>query len=238
LRRGDRRRGRSSGRATAAASGRRSRAGRDHRGGPPRARRDRASPRAARASRHAPHAEPARGRGTDRAAGHEPRTPAGGGSGAACTTSPREIRSAPPPSARRSPPCATGPRARRSSGKRTERGDGRPSSPTLELLQPSRPVLLQQARERAVGEERPARLAAGTVVRLVPRVDDPLYRRAADRTRLAVAAVDGHGRTEGGDALRKSGSDFVPQPLRPLTARRTDRVVQPSDLLITQLTRA
>src|SRR5439155_1090252 len=141
-----------------------------------------------------------------------------------------------PPAA--NPAVRTGPGSRRSSGKRTERGDGRPSSPVLELLQPSRPVLLQQARERAVGEERPARLAAGTVVRLVPRVDDPLHGRAADRTRLPVAAVDGHGRTEGGDALRKPGPDFVPQALRPLTERRTDRVVQPSDLLITQLTRA
>ena len=50
----------------------------------------------------------------------------------------------------------------------------------------------------------PAGLAARTVVRLVLRVADPLDRRAADRARLAVAAMHGHPVAKRGDSLGKS----------------------------------
>src|SRR5688572_4117617 len=90
------------------------------------------------------------------------------------------------------------------------------SAARLELLERPGPVLVQQPRQRAVGEQPPAGLAAGTVVRLVLGVDDALHRRPAHRTRLAVAAVHGHARAERGDALRKILTGLLPQPLDPL----------------------
>ena len=64
---------------------------------------------------------------------------------------------------------------------------------------------MQQPRERPVREQLPSGLAAGAVVRLVLGVDDVLDGRAAVGAGLAVAAVDGHLGTEGGDFLREAG---------------------------------
>src|SRR5690606_26591632 len=62
----------------------------------------------------------------------------------------------------------------------------------LELVDGLRPVVLQQARQRPVGQETAPGLAGGAVVRLVVGVDDPLHRRSAPWARLAVLAVHRH----------------------------------------------
>src|SRR5260221_12990821 len=61
--------------------------------------------------------------------------------------------------------------------------------PALELIQRLRPVLAQQTRQGAIGEQAAAGLARRTVVRFVPRGRDPLNGRAAPRTGLAVPPV-------------------------------------------------
>src|SRR5207237_4035679 len=63
------------------------------------------------------------------------------------------------------------------------------------------PVGLEEAGEGAIGEQAAAGLAARAVVDLVLGVDDPLHRRAADRARAPIAAVDGHLLAERGDVL-------------------------------------
>ena len=60
---------------------------------------------------------------------------------------------------------------------------------SLDVVDGARPVVLEQAGHRAVGQNAAARLAARAVVRLVVGVADPLDGRAADRTRLPEAAV-------------------------------------------------
>ena len=100
---------------------------------------------------------------------------------------------------------------------------GAPCASLLELLQRLRPVAAQQLRERAVGEELAARLAGRAVVRLVLRVDDPLDRRPADGTRLAVAAVHGHPLAERGHLLRESRA-AASAPSRSVHSDSTARV--------------
>src|SRR4051794_2952697 len=77
------------------------------------------------------------------------------------------------------------------------------------------PVLTQQPREGAVGEQAPAGLALGAVVRFVAGVDNALHGSAAARTRLAELAVDGHVGAEGGDLLGESVPRLLLQPRRP-----------------------
>src|SRR5215831_3684784 len=60
---------------------------------------------------------------------------------------------------------------------------------SVELVDVLRPALVEQAGKRPVGEDLPASLAAGAVVRFVLGVDDALHRRAARRAGLAVLAV-------------------------------------------------
>ena len=64
-----------------------------------------------------------------------------------------------------------------------------------------RPVAVEQARQRAIGEQLAAGLAGRAVVGLVLGVADALHRRAADRARLAVLAVHRHLRAERGHLL-------------------------------------
>src|SRR6185503_11504730 len=79
---------------------------------------------------------------------------------------------------------------------------GKPLS--SELVDRARPALLQQPRQRAVGEDPSAGLAARAVVGFILRVDDALNRRAADRAGLAVAPVHRHLLAEGGHLFRES----------------------------------
>src|SRR5574341_1765502 len=75
---------------------------------------------------------------------------------------------------------------------------------SVQLIHRAWPALLEQARERAVGEDHAAGLAARAVIGLVLRIDDALHRGAAHRAGLTVASVHRHLRTEGGDVLWKA----------------------------------
>ena len=65
-----------------------------------------------------------------------------------------------------------------------------------------RPIALQEARERAVGEDPSLRLAARAVVALVLGVDDPLHGCEADRARLAELSMDRKAGAERSDLAR------------------------------------
>src|SRR5258705_7539749 len=75
---------------------------------------------------------------------------------------------------------------------------------SLERVDRSGPALVQQPRERAVGQDDAARLAARAVVAFVLGVNDALHRRSAHRAGLSESAVRGHFRSKGGDALGES----------------------------------
>src|SRR5205823_13568884 len=74
----------------------------------------------------------------------------------------------------------------------------------LPLFQRARPILPQQARQRAVGEQAPARLTGGAVIHLTCRIANPLHRRAAHWARLAEPPMHRHSGPESGDLLRKT----------------------------------
>ena len=110
------------------------------------------------------------------------------------------------------------------------------SAAALELLERARPVLAQQPRQRAVGEQPSAGLARRAVVRLVRGVDDALHRRAAVGTRLAVAAVHRHPGAERGHLLGKAVAGLGAQPRDPRRQRRARRRVQPPRLVVGRAT--
>ena len=87
------------------------------------------------------------------------------------------------------------------------------------LLDRPRPVVLEQPRQRAVGEQLAARLAAGAVVRFVVGVANPLHRRAAHGARLAEATVDGHLGVKGGHLFGKAVARLLAQPVDPRCER-------------------
>src|SRR5687768_10439996 len=85
---------------------------------------------------------------------------------------------------------------------------------------------MEQAGERAVGEDLAAALAARAVVRLAVRVDDALDLRAADRAGLAEAAVHGHALAKRGDLLGEPVAGLGPKPVRPLAQHVDGRRVE------------
>src|SRR5215510_5220840 len=87
------------------------------------------------------------------------------------------------------------------------------------FLERARPVGFQQPRQRSVGEQAAAGLAAGAVVRLILGMDDALDRGAARRTRPAEAAMHGHLRPEGRDLLREPVARLLPQAFDPFGQR-------------------
>src|SRR5206468_319399 len=95
------------------------------------------------------------------------------------------------------------------------------------LIQTTRPVLFEQARERAICEQAPFSLAGRAVVALVLCINDPLDGRTAGRAWLAVSSVYGHLRPKCCDLRRKVGSCFRTQPVDPFRERALCRNVQP-----------
>src|SRR5260370_21680266 len=79
----------------------------------------------------------------------------------------------------------------------------------VHLLQGARPIFSQQPRQRTIGEEPPLGLALRAVVRLVIRVANPLYCRAADWARLTESSMHGHPFSEGGHLLGEPCSCLV-----------------------------
>src|SRR5712664_2530672 len=96
----------------------------------------------------------------------------------------------------------------------------------FELVDRARPARLEQARERAVGEDLAAGLAARAVVGLVVRVDDTLDRRAAHRAGFAKSSVHRHDLAKGGDFLRKIRARLLAQPLGPSGERCPRRIAE------------
>src|SRR4029078_9594433 len=60
------------------------------------------------------------------------------------------------------------------------------------LVKRARPVVLEQPRQRAIGQQAAAGLALRAVVALVVGVDNVLDQRTANRTRLLEAGVHPH----------------------------------------------
>ena len=87
----------------------------------------------------------------------------------------------------------------------------RRTTPLQQLVDILGPAVMQQPRQRSVGEDLAAGLAARAVVRFVLGVDDALYRCAADRAWLAVAPVHGHRVVERGDLFRERVARVVAQ---------------------------
>lgn len=104
----------------------------------------------------------------------------------------------------------------------------------LELLERTRPVLLQQAGEGAVGEKPSAGLTGRAVVGLVSGIDDSLDRRAAHGTGLAMAPVHGHLVVERSDPFGELLSRLAPQPVGPVDQGSPDGLVEPHDLFSAQ----
>src|SRR5262245_53841827 len=102
----------------------------------------------------------------------------------------------------------------------------------LELLEAFRPILLEQPRQRAVGEQAALGLAGRAVVRLVVGVDDALYRRAAHRARHAELAVDGHLGPERRHLVGEAVADLVAHALGPQVQRVDARAVEARDLVV------
>src|SRR5687768_12877229 len=102
----------------------------------------------------------------------------------------------------------------------------------LELLDPLRPILLEQPRERAVGEQSPLGLATRTVVRLVVRIANALDGGPAHGTRLAVLPVHSHFRAKRRHFLRKLAISLRTKALHPFAQYGLRRVVDPADLLV------
>src|SRR5438067_8263638 len=99
----------------------------------------------------------------------------------------------------------------------------------LQLVERSGPILFQQTRERAIGEQATFVLTARAVIGLVVRVPNALNGRAAHRTWLTEAAVHGHLRAKGGHLFGEPVSDLRPQAFRPFDERRARGVEEPGD---------
>src|SRR5690606_16041343 len=103
--------------------------------------------------------------------------------------------------------------------------------PLLQFVQVLGPIVLQEQRERTVGQQLPTRLAGGAVVGLVVGIDDPLHRRATPRTGLLELAVDGHVRPEGSHLLRPPLPHFGTKPIAPFHQGLLDGSLEPLHLL-------
>ncbi len=100
----------------------------------------------------------------------------------------------------------------------------------LQLVQVSRPVILEQARERPIGEDTALGLATGAVVGLVVGVADPLQRYGADRAVLAITAMYGHLRTECGNFPQEVVTCLKAKPIGPFPEHELGSVEQPPDI--------
>src|SRR5258706_13390548 len=109
---------------------------------------------------------------------------------------------------------------------------GRSPAGTSEVVDRPGPVVLQEPRERAVGEQPAASLATRTVVALVLRVDDPLHGGAAHRAGLLEAAVHRHLVVNPGPLLGKAVAGLRAQQPRPLRQRRARFLVEALRLLV------
>src|SRR5271167_3262322 len=85
----------------------------------------------------------------------------------------------------------------------------------FEVLSVLRPVLAQESREAAIGEQLSTGLAGRTVIGLIRCITNPLYLPTATRTRLLVAAVDCHLGAKSRHLFRKLVARIDTQAFRP-----------------------
>src|SRR5581483_3182645 len=105
----------------------------------------------------------------------------------------------------------------------------------LELVERARPVLMEQARERAIGEQPSRGLAGRTVVGFVVSVADPLNRRAADRTGRAIATMNRHRGSKGRHVFGESVAGLGAQPRDPFAECVAGRLVEAFDFPLAEL---
>src|SRR6266705_4693563 len=91
----------------------------------------------------------------------------------------------------------------------------------FEFFEGAGPIFAEKAGEGAIGEELSAGLAGGAIVGLVGGVTDALDFGAATRTRLLVAAVDGHAFAKGGHVFGEFIACFRAEALGPANERGT-----------------
>src|SRR3989442_7225838 len=99
------------------------------------------------------------------------------------------------------------------------------------------PILLQETRQGAIGEQPPPGLATRAIVRLVRGVSNALHCCPTHGARLAVAAMDRHPFPERRHLLRKRVTGLRLQPLDPLGEGVAGGAVQPRRFLLTELRR-
>src|SRR4029079_10409145 len=109
-------------------------------------------------------------------------------------------------------------------------------TPLLPFFNGPRPIVLEQPRQRAIGEQLAAGLATWAVVALVFSMHDPLDRRAANGARLSKTPVNCHFRTKCSHLLWKLFGCLGGQSLGPATQHVPNSVVECRDLLIRQAT--
>jgi hypothetical protein len=93
------------------------------------------------------------------------------------------------------------------------------------------PVLAQQSRQGAIGEQLSSCLAIRTVVGFVGRATYALDLCLTARARLFVSSMHGHSRSKRRNFLGKIIARFPPQALCPLEQTGADRRKQPLDLI-------
>src|SRR3954462_1108857 len=98
-----------------------------------------------------------------------------------------------------------------------------------QLVDRSRPILFQQSRQRAIGEQLAIGLTTRAVVGLVVGVADPLHRSSTDGTRLPELSVNGHLFAKRSHFRREVISGLLAQSLGPLDEYLLRRLEQRSD---------
>src|SRR5260370_5731789 len=96
---------------------------------------------------------------------------------------------------------------------------------SFQFVERARPVVVQQARKSAIGEQPATGLARRTVVSLVAGIADALDPGPAAWARFAIAAVDRHLMPKCGNLLGKSSGRLRPQAIGPFEQRRAGRLI-------------
>src|SRR6266699_1115068 len=100
----------------------------------------------------------------------------------------------------------------------------------FEFFEGARPIFAEKAGEGAIGEKLSAGLAGGAIVGFVGGVTNALDFGLAARTRLLVAAVDGHAFAKGGHVFGEFTARFRAEALGPASERGTGGFEEALDL--------
>lgn len=102
---------------------------------------------------------------------------------------------------------------------------------SLQRFDRSRPITLQQTRQRSIGQQFTIRLACGTIIGFIADIADALNRCLAHRTGFSVSAMNSHIITEGCHFFRETISGLFQQDRFPFFQNFTCVSMQYSDLL-------